>query len=211
VKTKEKALLVSYQQLAEALRNMRPDVDQKELFINHTLWSRDDSRIFFFVRGDFDDRTKRLNVPFTMKADGTDLKPLALHIGGHPEWESERTLIGVQGREQILFGVVDQKVVGRLGAMDTFPNPEGDIALSPDGNWFVNGHGADGKNYYTILRRADGLILRTEGFDQGGYTTGEMRIDPSPNWNRDGTQLLVVAVDKRKTRQMFVLTISKRN
>ena len=211
VETKEKKLLVSYRQLADALRKTHPDVDQKELFINHTLWSRNDGRFFFFVRGDFDNRTKRLNVPFTMKADGADLKPLAMHIGGHPEWESERTLIGVQGREQILFDVLDQKVVGRLGVSGTFPNPEGDIALSPDGKWFVNGHGAGGKNYYTILRREDGMILRTQGFDQGGYTTGELRIDPSPNWNRDGTQLLVVAVDERKTRQMFVLTISKRN
>jgi hypothetical protein len=177
------------------------------LFINHTLWSRDDSRVFFFVRGDFDIRTSRLDVPFTMKADGSELQPLAMHIGGHPEWESDRRLIGARGRQQILFDVDDQKIVGTLGTNDPFPNPGGDIALSADGQWFVNGHGEKGKNYYTILRRADGALMRTAGFDQGGDTSGELRIDPSPNWNRDGTQIMVVAIDAKKSRQMFVITL----
>lgn len=206
-KTKEKTLLVSFRQLAAALRDEYPDVDRKELFINHTLWSRDDGRIFFFARGDFETRAKRLDVPFAMKADGSELRPLALHIGGHPEWESGRRLIGARGKQQILFDVEDQRVTGTLGTEATFPNPGGDIALSADGDWFVNGHGDGGKNYYTILRRADGAVVRTGGFDQGGFTTGELRIDPSPNWNRDGTQLMVVAVDEKKTRQMFVVTV----
>jgi hypothetical protein len=207
VETEEQKLLVSYKQMADALREKYPEVDGKELFVNHTLWSRDDGRVFFFARGDFETRAKRLDVPFTVRADGTDLRPLAQHIGGHPEWESGRRLVGVRGKEQVLFDVEDQKVVGTLGAEGTFPNPGGDIALSADGRWFVNGHGDGGKNYYTILRRSDGAVGRTAGFDQGGYTTGELRIDPSPNWNRDGTQLLVVAVDGKKTRQIFVIRV----
>lgn len=45
-----------------------------------------------------------------------------------------------------------------------------------------------------------------------GYITGELRIDPSPCWNRDSTQLLVgaIAKDDQKTRQLYVITI-KRN
>jgi hypothetical protein len=206
-KTKEKQLLVSFQQLADALRDKHPDIDQKELFINHTLWSREDSQVFFFVRADFETRAKRLDVPFTMRADGSDLRPLAMHIGGHPEWASDRQLIGLRGKDQILFDVEDQTITGTLGAPGTFPNPGGDIALSADGQWFVNGHSDKGKNYYTILHRTDGSVTRTAGFDQGGYTTGELRIDPSPNWNRDGTQLMVVAVDAEKSRQMFVITV----
>jgi hypothetical protein len=66
---------------------------------------------------------------------------------------------------------------------------------------------SQGKNYYTILRRADGAVARTAGFDQGGYTTGELRIDPSPNWNRDGTQFIVAAADAEKSRQMFIVTV----
>jgi hypothetical protein len=207
VETREKQLLVSFRQLADLLRPDRPDVDEKELFINHTLWSRSDERIFFFVRGDFEVRDKRLDVPFTMRADGSDVRPLAAHIGGHPEWASDRELIGVREKRQILFDVFDQRVTGLLDEADIFPNPGGDIALSPDGKWFVNGHGASGRNYYTILRRADGAWTRTEGFDQGGYTKGELRIDPSPNWNRDGTELSFVSIDEQGTRQLFVVEV----
>jgi len=209
--TKEKRLLVSFKQLADALRATHPEVDTKELFINHTLWSRDDSRIFFFVRGDFEVRERRLDVPFTMKADGSGLRPLAMHIGGHPDWESGDRLIGIRGKDQILYDVERQEVVSTLGTPEMFPNPGGDIALSPDGKWFVNGHGENGKNYYNILRRVDGAWTRTAGLDQGGYITGELRIDPSPCWNRESTQLLVVGVanDEKKTRQIHLLTVKR--
>jgi hypothetical protein len=209
VATKEKRLLVSFRQLADVLRETHPEVEAKELFINHTLWNRDDDRIFFFVRGDFEVRQQRLDVPFTVRADGASLRPLATHIGGHPDWEFGQRLIGVRGKEQILFDAERQAVVGTLGTPDIFPNPGGDIALSPDGKWFVNGWGEKGKNYYTILRRSDGAWARTEGVDQGGYTTGELRIDPAPCWNRESTQLLVggIANDGRKTRQLYVITV----
>ena len=211
IKTKEKRLLVSFKQLAAVLRPMRPDVDEKALFINHTLWSRDDRRIFFFVRGDFEIRERRLDVPFTMKADGSDLRPLAMHIGGHPDWQSGSRMIGARGKDQILFDIERQTVAGVIGSPEIIPNPGGDIALAPNGKWFVNGHGEGGKNYYNILRLSDGAWTRTAGVDQGGYITGELRIDPSPDWNRDNTQLLVggVANDATKTRQLFLITIKQ--
>jgi hypothetical protein len=171
VATGEKTLLVSFRQLADALRADHPDVDQKELFINHTLWSRNDERIFF-VRGDFDRPSGRLDVPLTMGADGSDLRPLTEHPGGHVEWESDRRLIGARGGSQVLYDVVAQRVTGLFGGPDVFPKPGGDIALSPDGAWFVNGHGAGGKNYSTILRRGDGAWTRTAGLDQGGLHRG---------------------------------------
>ena len=207
VKTKEKRLLVSFKRLADALRGQHPDIDEKEIFVNHTLWNRDDSRLFFFVRGDFDRPDRRLDVPFTIKADGSDLRPLALHIGGHPEWESGHVMIGRRGRDQILFDMIKQEFTGILGTPEIFPNPGGDVALSPDGRWFVNGHADGGKNYYTVLRRADGAWVRTAGLDQNGYTAGNLRIDPSPCWNRNSTQILAAAADREKTRQMFLITM----
>jgi hypothetical protein len=212
VRTRKKRLLVSFRQLADLLRPTRPDVDTLELFINHTLWSRNDRRIFFFVRGDFDIRERRLDVPFVMNADGTGLQPLGQHIGGHPEWESGRQLIGLQDKQQILFDVERKEVSGTLGPPGLFPQPGGDVALSPDGKWFVNGHGDRGKNYYTILRRADNAWTRTEGVDQGGYIGGNLRIDPSPCWNRSGTEFLVpgIADDERKTRQLYLVMVKRR-
>ena len=105
-----------------------------------------------------------------------------------------------------MFDVERQQIVGKLGSSQIFPNPGGDVALSPDGEWFVNGHGSGGKNYYTILRVGDGVWTRTAGFDQNGYTTGELRIDPAPCWNRDSNQLLVAAA-AQKSRQLFLITV----
>jgi hypothetical protein len=209
VATREKHLLVSYRQMADALRATHPAVDGQELFVNHTLWSRDDGRVFFFARADFDDRARRLDVPFTVNADGTGLRPLALHIGGHPEWESGTRLIGRRGPDQVLFDTDRQMVTGTLGSPDAFPDPGGDVALSPDGQWFVNGHGGKGTNFYTVLRRSDGAWVRTAGVDQGRYTGGNLRIDPAPCWNRAGTQILVGGLAGDGTRQLFVITVKQ--
>jgi hypothetical protein len=47
------------------------DTKGRDLFINHTLWSRDDSRIYFYVRGDFDIRGGRIDIPVSIRPDGT--------------------------------------------------------------------------------------------------------------------------------------------
>ena len=183
-------------------------MDGKELFINHTLWNRDDDRIYFFVRGDFE-KPNRCNIACVMNPDGSGLRPLKTFIGGHPEWESGHRMIGQIGAAASDLRRRPQQVVARLGTPKIFPKPGGDVALSPDGNWFVNGHGENGKNYYTVLRRSDGEWARSSGFDQGGYISGDLRLDPGPLWNRDSTQLLVPGIgkDAGKTRQLFILTI----
>jgi hypothetical protein len=208
VNTREKLLLVSFQQLSDALRPTHPEVDGKELFINHTLWSRNDDRIFFFVRGNFD-KPNRCNIPCVIKSDGSGLKPLTTFIGGHPEWEQGARMIGQVGDRQVIYDTDAQQVVGQLGTPQIFPKPGGDVALSFDGNWFVNGHGDNRNNYYTILRRSDGAWVRSLGFDQDGYVSGDLRLDPGPLWNREGTQLLVpgIARDEARTRQLFVVRI----
>jgi len=211
--TKEKRLILSFKQLADALRATHPLVDQKELFINHTLWNRDDDRIYFYVRGDGFDTDRgdnKFNVPCVMNPDGSGLRPLTHFIGGHPEWELGRRMIGATDKEQILYDTDAMKVAGTLGSPAIFPRPGGDIALAPDANWFVNGHGSKGTNFYTFLRRADGAWFRTAGLDQGGYTSGELRIDPGPLWNRDSTQILVPGVGKDGTRQLFIIRLTPR-
>ena len=50
VETGEKRLLVSFHDLADALRREWPAIDSIPLFINHTLWSRTGERLFFFAR-----------------------------------------------------------------------------------------------------------------------------------------------------------------
>ena len=98
--------------------------------------------------------------------------------------------------------------VGQLGTPKIFPQPEGDISLSPNGEWFVNGYGDKkaNKNYYTVYRRADGAFVRSEGIDKGAYR-GDIRIDAAPRWNRTSDAILMPGLAENKTRQMFVLHV----
>jgi len=219
IKTGEKRLLVSYNQLDEKLKEINPDLNHTGLFINHTLWNRDADRVYFFVRGGWSKTMKnkgpRVNTPCSINADGTGLILHEQFIGGHPEWAEGNLIIGSakvkdeEKTQQILYNIDSKKIVGQLGNSEMFPNPEGDVSLSPDGNWFVNGYGKSGKNYYAVLRRSDGAFTRSEGIDKGGYS-GDIRIDPAPRWNRTNDAILVPGISENGTRQMFMIRINEK-
>ena len=205
----EKRLLVSFRQLAEGIKKLDPESPDHPLFINHSLWNRRGDRVYFYVRGAWSNRapgTKKINVPCSIHSDGTGLIMHDIFIGGHPEWAEDTLVIGRLKKDQVLYDVDKQKIVGKLGTPEIFPNPEGDISLSPDGKWFVNGFKKDSKNYYAVYRRSDGAHLRSKGLDKGKYS-GDIRIDPAPRWNRSNDAILVPGIAKNGTRQMFVIRV----
>jgi hypothetical protein len=178
------------------------------LFINHTLWNRRGDRVYFFVRAGWNDRrSKRINTPCSIHADGSGLALHDTHIGGHPEWAEGSLLIGRRGDRQILYDVDTRKVVGQLGTPEIFPKPEGDISLSPSGKWFVNGYTKGKKNFYAVYRRSDGAFARSEGLGKGAYG-GDIRIDPAPRWNRTNDAILVPGIAENKTRQMLLIRVT---
>lgn len=205
--TGEHRLVVSYQKLADVIRTVRSDIDQIDLFINHTLWSRGGKRLFFFCRGEFEHKTLRVDIPFTVRPDGSELTMLKDHFGGHPEWLNDEQMIGRQGTRQAVYDVVKQRFVSTIGAPETFVNPGGDIALSPDRNWLVNGYSAGPNNLYLFYHIADGRSVSGGPLLRGPWRAGELRIDPSPAWNRSGTAVLTTALDsdEQATRQLFLI------
>jgi hypothetical protein len=137
---------------------------------------------------------------------------LAQFIGGHPEWEFRSRVIRDKGGKQILYDVDKQEIVGQLGTPEIIPKPGGDSALSPDGKWFVNGYRVGHEDFYVILRRSDDSYIRTRGLPVDGWTSGDLRLDPAPCWNRTSDQIAVPAIadDGERTRQTFLLRIRKR-
>ena len=211
IRSGEKRLLVSFATLDAELNKKGFVTNGEPLFINHTLWNRDGEYVYFYVRGGWQagqDRKKRIDVICTIKSDGTDLYAGHNFIGGHPEWGAGHQIIGSMNGKQVIYDVLEKKLIGTIGTPEAIPSPEGDISLSPDGKWFVNGFSREGKNYYNILRLADGLWVRTEGIDKGAYE-GDIRIDPSPRWNRKSNQILVDGITENGTRQMFIIKIIK--
>jgi hypothetical protein len=210
IKTGKKRLLVSYRQLEKELKKRKPELNHTGLFINHTLWNRDSDRVYFFVRGGWSktmrNKGDKVNTPCSINADGTGLTLHEQFVGGHPEWDEGNILIGRVGDKQALYDVERKKIVGQIGTPEMFPKPEGDISLSPGGDWFVNGYKKDDENYYAVYRRSDGAFARSEGLDKGSYG-GDIRIDPAPRWNRTNDAILVPGIAKNKTRQMFVIHV----
>jgi hypothetical protein len=206
--TGERRLLVSFAQLRDALQGRHPNVAEHALFINHTLSNRDDDRIYFYVRGAFDDRERRVNIPCTINPDGTGLTEQQF-IGGHPEWELGHRMIGASGDRLVLYDTDTQETLATIGGPSIFPRPGGDTALSPDAEWIVSGYNDGSGNAYVLYRRSDGAWARTRHFDQAGFISGDLRCDPAPCWNRDGTQVLFpsIAEDAERTRQLFLIRL----
>lgn len=200
-------LLVSCRRLAELIKPRRPEIESRRLFINHTLGNRDGTRIYFYVRADFDDRQRRIDIPCTVHPDGTGLTMHPLHIGGHPEWENGSRIIGSHGRRLVLYDVDRQEIAGHIGSPEIFPEPGGDTALSPDGNWVVNGYRQGHSNYYSVFRRSDGTWRRSRASTHPGFTSGDLRVDGSPCWNRTNDRILFPSIAEDGTRQMFLLRI----
>lgn len=206
-------LLVSFQRLAQIIRLSEPHVDELALFINHTLWNREGDRLFFFARAGWTGNTEspRINAAFVVNADGSGLKRLKTSIGGHPEWDDGHRMIGALENRQIIYDVDRDQVVAQLANEIVFPKPGGDIALSPQRDWFVNGHKDRklAKNFYTFYQRSTGLHHRSQGFNIGPWLSGDLRQDPSPAWNRSGTKVLVPGISSGETpsRQLFVISL----
>jgi hypothetical protein len=75
----------------------------------------------------------------------------------------------------------------------------------------VNGHSLGGVNGYTVLRLADGTWARTPEMTRGAFTSGDLRIDGSPAWNRTSDAFLFPGLDpKDGTRQIFLAHVARR-
>ena len=210
VATGKKRLLVSFRQLADLLRSKYSNVDRTPLFINHTLWNRADDRIFFYVRGNFDAREGRIDQHCTIRPDGSGLTMHTQWIGGHPEWEFGPRVIGDAAGKQVLYDVDRREIVGQIANPEVLPKPGGDIALSPDGKWFINGYREKDQDFYVMVRRSDESWVRTKGFSVKGWTGGDLRLDPAPAWNRRSDEVLFPALGEDGTRQSFVMRVKRK-
>ena len=209
VKTGAKTLIVSFAKLKEVHRALDPDIEKRHLFINHTLHNRNNDLIYFFCRADFENQPqgKRINSVFTVRPDGSELTRHETFIGGHPEWEWGSRIIGSHGDKQVIYDAAQKKIVDSLGGKDVFPNPEGDIAMSPDGSWFVNSHREGEYHHYTFLDLKTRRTVKSPPVFLSTWRSGALRLDPAPCWNRTSDAIVVPGIAPDGTRQMFLLEL----
>ncbi len=209
IESGKRKLLVSFRQLRDLLRDRHADIDNVGFYINHSLSSRDGKHVYFYARGNYHGKTMAVNVPCSMTTDGTNLRSQQF-IGGHPEWDEGSVVIGaIHPQRQVRYDIEQGRVIGEIGQTGDFPNPEGDVAMGPKAKWFVNGYSLNNRKdiQYVVMRRSDQALAKSPTFSRGPYQRGELRIDPAPRWNRDGTQILVPGMTKDGTRQLHLLKI----
>jgi hypothetical protein len=212
IATGEKRLIVSFAQLKDALRGRVENLDARHFFINHTLNNRNNDLIYFFCRADFEQQVNgpRVNAVFTVRPDGSALTQHETFIGGHPEWEWGPRLIGSFERRQVVYDTQQKEIVESLGGKEVFPNPEGDVSLSPDGSWFVNGHREGQHNHYTFLDMKTRRAVKSPPVFLSTWSQGPLRLDPAPAWNRTSDAIVVPGIAPDGTRQMFLVELMVR-
>ncbi|NKB70655.1 MAG: hypothetical protein GKR89_26595 [Candidatus Latescibacteria bacterium] len=205
VATGQRDLIVSFADLAAILRQEQgPEIPP--LFINHTLWNRDDDRIYFYARGGWGGQPgQRINQPFTVAPNGTGLTPQSVFIGGHPEWAEGRHALGGHDGRLAVYDTDAQQIVDYIADPTIIPDPGGDSALSPNGDLLVTGYGVAEGNQWVVYSRKDGTWVRTDPYSRGQYTRGDLRCDSAPCWNRDSSQILVPAIAADGTRQLYLI------
>ena len=116
--------------------------------------------------------------------------------------------VGTIAKEQVVYDTDLKKIVRKIGTLESIPNVEGDIALSPDGKWFGNGYRKGKYNFYVLVRMMNGLTLKTKGVFIDQSTSGKLRLEfAGPLWIRESDALLVpgIAGDTEKIRQLSLL------
>ena len=174
------------------------------LYINHALSNRQCSKIYFFGRGAYQGGPNPLvskpemaiDKPFVVNADGTGLKRVK-HIGGHPEWSMDgNTVFGrtknmpSMKNQIVMYNVETDSITGALGSY--FSKTSGDLMLSESGEMFANGWEEGEDLVYAVVRLDDGANGLAPLIHRGNvHTSGDLRIDAAPRWNRRGDKLLV--------------------
>ena len=210
VGTGRKTLVVSFAQMKNALRGTVENLDGRHFFVNHTLNNRNNDLIYFFCRADFEQQVNgpRVNAVFTVRPDGSALTRHEIFIGGHPEWGWGPEIIGSRDGRQVVYDTARREVVRPLGGQGVFEEPEGDISLSPDGSWFVNGRREGEHHYYTFLDMRTGRVIRSPPVFLSTWNSGPLRLDPAPAWNRTSDAIVVPGIAPDGTRQMFLVELT---
>ena len=211
----ERRLACSFRQIFDHLvaHDAVPAGAEAQMFINHTLWNRQDDRILPFARSSAGwgaGGGAQINTTFTMRPDGSGLTYHG-YVGGHPEWDEQSRIITAGTDGLRVYDPQQRGYVDTIGSSAAFSDPKGDKTLSADSRLLVHGNavrtGQGHFHQYVVYRMADGHHDTSPLCARGTYIEGDLRLDAAPCWNRSGNQFVVPAIAADGTRQMFVLSL----
>ena len=199
-------LIVSIAQV----RNLVPDVPAGGVeYFNHTLFSRDGSKIFWLARA----TPERNTTALTVNRDGTGLRRCFPDEwgGSHFDWlDGDRLMVTAEYRGKdyghILFTVGDDDY-RRLG--NGLLDYDGHGTFSPDGRWMVTDtypRGELREQNLFLMDMDTQAVLPLGRFVQPPDFTGHWRCDLHPRWSPRG-DLIGFNSTHDGSRQVYVLEL----
>ncbi|MCX8037218.1 MAG: hypothetical protein N3D11_09290 [Candidatus Sumerlaeia bacterium] len=213
LQTGEAKLVVSIGEVYRRLVGAHPELRERHMWFNHTVFNKDDTRFFFLARcWEGKDKPQLQSAMFTCNLDGSDLREV-IAFGksvSHFEWKNSRQILatfdlaGTGGKQHVLFtdGRKDYQVIG-----EGFLSGDGHPTFSPDEQWIANDRNNSKAGTKSLmlfhLGRGTGMVLGS--FPMKEYLSGDLRCDLHPRWNRTGDAICFDALDTRDwTRQLHV-------
>jgi hypothetical protein len=206
-------LAVSIAEVYGRLVKKHPELKERHMWFNHTVFNKSDTRFFFLARC-WAPRKELESAMFTANVDGSELREVIPFGKGvsHFEWRNGteilatfRLLRGNQ-KQHVLFtdGKDDYRHIGA-----GFLVGDGHCSFAPDGEWIVTDENGAGKLEKRLLlyniRTNEQAVLGSFPMRTKEFMGGDLRCDLHPRWNRDGTAVCFDALEPANwTRQLHV-------
>lgn len=209
LETGDSKLLVSYDQI----KNLVPPLEEGRIeWFNHTLFSREGSKIFWLSRQIEKDR--RITTSFTVNRDGTNLQRCFPDnwAGSHYDWLNDNDLMitaNYEGKQyaHVLF-TVGQQNYKRLG--NGILDYDGHGTFSPDQKWMVTdtypSSGLREQKIYLMDMKTEALISLGR-FVQPPEYNGFWRCDIHCRWSPDGNMIGFNSTNSG-SRQVYILKLT---
>lgn len=189
LETGQARLLVSMAQVKEQV----PKVPQQGIeYFNHTLFSRDGSKIFWLARA----TPQRNTTAFTVGRDGASVQRCFPDGwgGSHFDWlDGDNLMVCAQYDAKVyghLLFTVGQKNYRRLG--NGLLDYDGHGTFSPDGKWMVTDTYPSGKLHEQklyLMDMATQAVLPLGRFVEPPEYNGGWRCDLHPRWSPRGDRI----------------------
>ena len=207
-------LIVSIKSVYELLAKKHPGLQQCHLWFNHTVFSRDDTRLLFLARARYPAGAKRFDTAmFTVGINGDNLREVVPFGTGvsHFDWRNDREIVATfrwddsAGKPHFLFRDAAAPTYRRLG--EGFLDHDGHCTFDPAGAWLVSDpHDDTISGRLLKLYHIESSKHKVLGaFPLGDYAHGDLRCDLHPRWNRTGNTICFDAIDQSTgTRQVHL-------
>ena len=214
LETGESRLIVSLADIY-ALAPPTPEIEGPQLWINHTLFNLDDTRIFFMARTQKPGGSRK-TAAFTVRFDGSDLRCILPFGWGasHYDWLSAEKIMvttNYQGKimSHLLFtdGREDYRMLG-AGLLLR----DGHGAFSDDEQWMATDSYPDELRMRTLmlLDMENDSVLPLGRFYVPPVYTGAHRCDLHPGWNHKGNKICFDSVHEN-TRQVYLVELDSKD